>query len=140
MAKTLMSHKTGTREEWLTARLKLLKAEKELTHRSDELAKERQALPWVRVEKDYMFDTEQGKVKLADFFQGRSQVLIYYVMYGADYNAGCPSCSSIAANFNGIAVHLAHHDVMLWAVSRAPYAKLAAFKKRMGWVFPWGSS
>src|SRR5690349_18404281 len=131
---------TGTREEWLAARLDLLEAEKELTHRSDELARRRQALPWVPVEKDYRFDTEQGRASLADLFRGRSQLLVYHFMFGPDYAAGCPSCSSIADGFNGIAVHLENHDVSLYAVSRAPRAKLAAFQQRMGWTFPWASS
>jgi predicted dithiol-disulfide oxidoreductase (DUF899 family) len=131
---------TGTREEWLAARLELLEAEKELTHRSDELARRRQALPWVPVEKDYRFDTEHGRASLADLFRGRSQLLVYHFMFGPDYAAGCPSCSSIADGFNGIAVHLENHDVSLYAVSRAPRAKLAAFQQRMGWTFPWASS
>lgn len=135
-----MKHKTGTREEWLTNRLKLLKAEKELTRRSDELARQRQQLPWVKIEKEYLFDTDEGKASLADLFRGRSQVLVYHFMFGPDYTAGCPSCSSIADSFNGIATHLANHDVMLWAVSRGPLAKLQAYKKRMGWTFPWASS
>jgi predicted dithiol-disulfide oxidoreductase (DUF899 family) len=138
--KTESKHKVGTREEWLRARLDLLKAEKELTRRSDALAKQRQELPWVKVDKNYTFETEQGRVKLGDLFQGRSQLIVYHFMFGADYKAGCPSCSSIADSFNGVAVHLAHHDVMFWAVSRAPYAKLKAFKQRMGWSFPWASS
>src|SRR3954467_6290333 len=118
---------TGTREEWLAARLELLEAEKELTRRSDELARQRQALPWVRVEKDYRFDTDQGSVSLADLFRGRSQLLVYHFMFGPDYAAGCPSCSSIADGFNGIAVHLENHDVSLWAVSRAPITKLQTY-------------
>jgi predicted dithiol-disulfide oxidoreductase (DUF899 family) len=132
--------KTATREEWLTARLELLNAEKELTRRSDELARQRQALPWVRVEKDYRFDTDAGSASLADLFRGRSQLLVYHFMFGPDYLAGCPSCSSIADGFNGIAVHLENHDVSLHAVSRAPLVKLQAFKQRMGWTFPWASS
>jgi predicted dithiol-disulfide oxidoreductase (DUF899 family) len=136
----MSTHKTGTREEWLKARLDLLKAEKELTHRSDEVAKRRQALPWVRLEKQYRFETEEGGATLADLFRGRSQLLVYHMMFGPDYSAACPSCSAIADGFNGIAVHLANHDVMLWAVSRAPLEKLTAFKKRMGWTFPWASS
>jgi len=131
---------TGTREEWLAARLELLNDEKELTRRGDELARKRQALPWVRVEKDYRFDTEQGKASLTDLFRGRSQLLVYHFMFGPDYTAGCPSCSSIADGFNGIAVHLENHDVSLYAVSRAPLAKLQAYKQRMGWTFPWASS
>jgi len=133
-------HKTGTRNEWLKARLELLEAEKELTHRSDELAQQRQALPWVRVDKDYRFETEQSNVSLADLFRGRSQLLVYHFMFGPDYTAGCPSCSMIADGFNGFAEHLANHDVMLWAISRAPLAKLQAYERRMGWTFPWASS
>src|SRR6185369_5584342 len=131
---------TGTREEWLKARLELLEAEKELTRRGDELAQRRQELPWVRVEKEYRFDTDEGSASLADLFRGRSQLLIYHFMFGPDFTAGCPSCSSIADGFDGFAVHLANHDVMLWAVSRAPLPKLQAFRQRMGWTFPWASS
>jgi predicted dithiol-disulfide oxidoreductase (DUF899 family) len=136
----MTTHKTGTRQEWLAARLDLLEAEKELTHRSDELARRRQDLPWVRIEKEYRFETDEGKAALPDLFRGRSQLLVYHFMFGPDYSAGCPSCSSIADGFNGIAVHLANHDVMLWAVSRAPLAKLQSYKRRMGWTFPWASS
>jgi len=118
----------------------LLAAEKDVTHRSDELARRRQELPWVRVDKDYRFDTDAGAGSLADLFRGRSQLLIYHFMFGPDYKAGCPSCSAIADGFNGFAAHLANHDVMLMAVSRAPLAKLQAFKQRMGWTFPWASS
>ncbi len=137
---TQMMHKTGTRQEWLAARLDLLKAEKELTRRSDELARQRQELPWVPINKGYRFDTDEGSASLPDLFRGRSQLLVYHFMFGPDYAAGCPSCSSIADGFNGIAVHLANHDAMLWAVSRAPLAKLQAYKRRMGWAFPWASS
>jgi predicted dithiol-disulfide oxidoreductase (DUF899 family) len=133
-------HQIGTHGEWLKARLELLEAEKELTRRSDELARRRQELPWVRVDKEYRFETDQGKAALADLFRGRSQLLAYHFMFGPDYTAGCPSCSAIADGFNGFAVHLANHDVMLWAVSRAPLAKLQAYKQRMGWMFPWASS
>jgi len=133
-------HKTGTREEWRAARLDLLKDEKELTRRSDELAKRRQELPWVLVDKQYKFDTDAGNASLADLFRGRSQLLIYHFMFGPDFTAGCPSCSAIADGFNGFVVHLANHDVMLWAVSRAPLEKLEEFKRRMGWTFPWASS
>jgi predicted dithiol-disulfide oxidoreductase (DUF899 family) len=133
-------HKTGTRQEWLNARLALLEAEKDLTRHSDELAERRQALPWVRIDKDYRFETEAGSASLADLFQGRSQLLVYHFMFGPDYKAGCPSCSMIADGFDGFAVHLANHDVMLWAVSRAPLAKLEAYKRRMGWRFPWASA
>jgi predicted dithiol-disulfide oxidoreductase (DUF899 family) len=136
----MTEHNTGTREQWLKARLELLKAEKELTHRSDELARQRQELPWVPINKGYRFETEEGSASLTDLFRGRSQLLVYQFMFGPDYAAGCPSCSSIADGFNGIAVHLAHHDVMLWAVSRAPIAKLQAYKRRLGWTFPWASS
>jgi predicted dithiol-disulfide oxidoreductase (DUF899 family) len=130
-------HQTGTRDEWLAARLRLWEAERELTHRSDELARQRQALPWVRIDKDYRFDTEAGPATLADLFQGRSQLLVYHFMFGVDYTAGCPSCSAIADGFNGIVTHLANHDVLLTAVSRAPQARLRAYKERMGWTFPW---
>jgi predicted dithiol-disulfide oxidoreductase (DUF899 family) len=136
----MTTHKTGTREQWLTARLDLLKAEKELTRRSDELAERRQELPWVRIEKEYRFDTDEGNSSLADLFRGRSQLLVYHFMFGPDYTAGCPSCSAIADGFNGSVAHLANHDVMLWAVSRAPLAKLQTYKRRMGWTFPWASS
>src|SRR5437773_11546044 len=136
----MTKHKTGTREQWLAARLELLKAEKELTHRSDELARRRQELPWVRIDKKYEFDTDAGSASLADLFRGRSQLLVYHFMSGPDYTAGCPSCSAIADGFDGFAVHLANHDVMLSAVSRAPLANLQAFKRRMGWNFPWASS
>ena len=136
----MTKHSTGTREEWLAARMELLKAEKEHTRRSDELAQRRQELPWVRIDRDYRFDTDEGSAALADLFRGRSQLLMYHFMFGADYAAGCPSCSSIADGFNGFAEHLANHDVMLWAVSRAPLAKLQAYKKRLGWTFPWASS
>ena len=135
-----MQHQIVSREEWLAARLGLLKEEKELTRRSDELARRRQELPWVRIDKDYRFETDEGSASLADLFKGRSQLLVYHFMFGPDYTAGCPSCSAIADGFNGIAVHLANHDVMLWAVSRGPLAKLQAFKRRMGWTFPWASS
>jgi predicted dithiol-disulfide oxidoreductase (DUF899 family) len=138
--KQTVGHATGTREEWLAARLELLKAEKELTRRSDELARRRQELPWVRVDKEYRFETEEGTASLADLFRGRSQLLVYHFMFGPDYTAGCPSCSAIADGFNGIAVHLANHDVTLSAVSRAPLAKLQAYKQRLGWTFPWASS
>src|SRR5262244_928626 len=129
--KSMTTHMTGTREEWLRARLTLLEAEKELTRRSDELAQRRQELPWVRIDKQYRFETDEGSASLADLFRGRSQLLIYHFMFGPDYTAGCPSCSMIADGFDGIAVHLAHHDVVLWAVSRAPLEKLQAFKRRI---------
>src|SRR6266542_6152345 len=136
----MATHKTGTREEWRAARVDLLAAEKELTRRSDEVARRRQELPWVRIDKQYRFGTEEGSASLVDLFRGRSQLLVYHFMFGPDFTAGCPSCSAIADGFNGFVVHLAHHDVMLWAVSRAPLPTLQAFKKRMGWTFPWASS
>jgi predicted dithiol-disulfide oxidoreductase (DUF899 family) len=131
---------TGTRKEWLAARLELLEAEKDLTRQSDELARRRQELPWVRVDKAYRFETDEGKGSLADLFRGRSQLLVYHFMFGPDYTAGCPACSAIADGFDGFAVHLANHDVTLSAVSRAPLAKLQAYRQRMGWSFPWASS
>jgi predicted dithiol-disulfide oxidoreductase (DUF899 family) len=134
------THKTGTRAEWLAARLELLDAEKDLTRRSDELARRRQELPWVRIDKDYGFETDDGTASLADLFRGRSQLLIYQFMFGPDYTGGCPSCSAIADGFDGSVVHLANHDVTLCAVSRAPLAKLQTYKRRMGWGFPWASS
>jgi len=136
----MTTHTTGTREEWLAARVELLKAEKELTRRGDELARRRQELPWVRIDKKYRLETDEGPASLADLFGGRSQLLVYHFMFGPDYTAGCPSCSAIADGFDGFAVHLANHDAMLWAVSRAPLAKLQAYKRRMGWTFPWASS
>lgn len=136
----MTTHITGTREQWLAARRALLAEEKDLTRRSDALARRRQALPWVRIDKPYRFDTDGGRVSLNDLFQGRSQLLVYHFMFGPDYEAGCPSCSAIADGFNGFAVHLANHDVVLWAVSRAPLAKLQAYKRRMGWTFPWASA
>jgi predicted dithiol-disulfide oxidoreductase (DUF899 family) len=136
----MTTHKTGTREEWLAARIKLLEAEKELTRRSDALAEQRQALPWVRIDKEYRFDTDAGKASLKDLFQGRSQLLVYHFMFGPDYTAGCPSCSAIADGFDGVTTHLAHHDVTLMAMSRAPLAKLQAYKRRLGWHFPWASA
>lgn len=136
----MATHKTGTRKEWLAARLDLLAAEKEFTRQGDVLARRRQELPWVRVDKTYRFETDQGTATLPDLFQGRSQLLVYHFMFGPDYAAGCPSCSMIADGFNGLVVHLANHDVSLTAVSRAPLARLQAYKQRMGWTFPWASS
>ena len=130
----------GTREEWLKARLELLEAEKEHTRRSDELAAKRQALPRVRIDKTYEFDTDEGRATLPDLFRGRSQLLVYHFMFGPDYAAGCPSCSAIADGFDRSVVHLANHDVTLMAVSRAPLPKLQAYKARMGWSFPWASA
>ncbi len=116
----MTEHTTGTREEWLAARLELLEAEKELTRRSDELALQRQQLPWVRIDKDYRFDTDEGGASLQDLFRERSQLLIYHFMLGPEYTAGCPSCSAIADGYDGFVVHLEHHDVTMMAVSRAP--------------------
>ena len=133
-------HRTGTREEWLAERLELLAAEKELTRQSDELARRRRELPWVPIEKDYRFETDEGPAGLADLFRGRSQLLMYHFMFGPDYTAGCPACSAIADGFNGSHVHLENHDVMMMAVSRAPIDAIQAYKQRMGWTFPWASS
>jgi predicted dithiol-disulfide oxidoreductase (DUF899 family) len=135
-----MLNQVVSRDAWLEARTELLEEEKKLTRLGDELGRRRRALPWVRVDKDYAFDTEEGRTSLADLFRGRSQLLVYHFMFGPDFKAGCPSCSSIADGFDGFAVHLAHHDVMLCAVSRAPLAKLLAYRERMGWRFPWASS
>ena len=136
----MAKHKTGTRKEWLAARLELLEAEKDLTRRSDELARRRQELPWVRLDQEYRFDTDDGSATLPDLFRGRSQLLVYHFMFGPDYTAGCATCSTIADGFDGFVVHLANHDVTLSAVSRAPLAKLQQYKRRMGWKFPWASS
>src|SRR5262245_11672274 len=133
-------HKIGTREDWLAARVELLQAEKELTRRSDELARQRQELPWVRIDKEYVFDTDEGTASLADLFRGRSQLLVYHFMFGPEYTAGCPACSAIADGFNGFVPHLENHDVAMTAVSRAPIGKLQEYKRRMGWTFPWASS
>lgn len=136
----MSDHIIGTREEWLAARLELLKAEKKLTRRSDELAQLRHKLPWVRIDKEYRFETDEGKASLADLFRGRSQLLVYHFMFGPEYTGGCPACSVIADGFNGFAVHLEHHDVTMIAVSRAPIAALQDYKRRMGWTFTWASS
>jgi predicted dithiol-disulfide oxidoreductase (DUF899 family) len=136
----MTQHRTGTRDEWLTARLGLLEAEKEHTRRGDELTRQREELPWVRIDKDYTFETDEGSASLADLFGGRSQLLMYHFMFGPEYTAGCPACSAIADGFNGFVVHLENHDVAMWAVSRAPLEKLQGYKRRMGWSFPWASS
>jgi predicted dithiol-disulfide oxidoreductase (DUF899 family) len=136
----MTDHKIGTREEWLAARLELLEAEKALTRRSDELARWRQELPWVRIDKEYRFQTDEGTASLTDLFRGRSQLLIYHFMFGPEYTAGCPTRSAIADGFDGFVVHLANHDVTLCAVSWAPLEKLQTYKRRMGWSFPWASS
>jgi predicted dithiol-disulfide oxidoreductase (DUF899 family) len=136
----MTERKTGTREEWLAARLELLEAEKEHTRRGDELAKQRQELPWVRIEKDYTFETDDGTASFADLFGGRSQLLMYHFMFGPEFTGGCPVCSTIADGFNGFIVHLEHHDVAMMAVSQAPIEAIQAYKRRMGWSFPWASS
>jgi len=136
----MTKHMTGTRKDWLAARLELLKVEKEFTRRSDELARRRQELPWVRIDKQYRFDTSEGSASLAELFGGRSQLVVYHFMFGPDYMAGCPSCSSIADGFNGIVTHLENHDVAFAAASQAPLAKLQAYERRMEWTFPWVSS
>jgi predicted dithiol-disulfide oxidoreductase (DUF899 family) len=133
-------HTVVSKEEWIAVRKELLEVEKALTRRSDELARRRQELPWLRVDKEYRFETDEGNASLADLFRGRSQLLVYHFMFGPDYTAGCPSCSTIADGFDGFVVHLANHDVTLSAVSLAPLAKLQAYKRRMGWTFPWASS
>src|SRR5438874_3312458 len=139
--KSQMNHpKIVSKAEWLAARLELLAAEKELTRRSDELARKRQELPRVRIDKDYRFETDEGSASLADLFRGRSQLLVYHFMFGPEYTAGCPACSAIADGFNGFVPHLENHDVALTAISRAPLEKLQAYKRRMGWTFPWASS
>ncbi len=136
----MTEHTIGSRQDWLAMRLELLKAEKELTRRSDAVARQRQELPWVRIDKQYRFDTHNGSASLADLFGGPSQLIVYHFMFGPDYAAGCPSCSSIADGFNGIAVHLQNHDVAFATVSRAPLPKLLAYQRRMGWEFPWVSA
>lgn len=134
------THETGTREQWLAARLALLEVEKELTRRSDELARRRQELPWVRIAKDYRFETDEGKASLADLFRGRSQLVVYHFMFGPGYTAGCPTCSSTADSFNGVLPHLEARDVTMICISRAPLEKLLAYRQRMGWRFNWASS
>ncbi|MBB3408800.1 putative dithiol-disulfide oxidoreductase (DUF899 family) [Rhizobium sp. BK316] len=129
-----------SREEWLEARRALLLREKEATHLRDKVNAERMALPWVKVDKDYMFDTPQGPKSLADLFDGRSQLMVYHFMFGPEWEAGCPGCSFLADHLDGTLPHLNHHDVTLVAVARAPLAKIEAYKKRMGWNFPWVSS
>ena len=137
----MTEHTVGTREEWLAARKELLAREKAHTRQGDELARQRRELPWVRVEKEYEFDADEGKKTLTQLFDGRRQLLVYHFMFGPEYEAGCPSCSSIADGFNGLHVHLANRaDVSFFAVSRAPLEKLQAYKERMGWTFPWASS
>jgi len=134
----MTDHKTGTRQEWLAARLELLEAEKALTRRSDELARQRRELPWVRVEKDYRFATEDGDASLRDLFGGRSQMLVYHFMFDPDWDEGCPSCSAVTDGFAGSIPHFEHHDVAFVVVSRAPLGKLVGYKRRMGWDVRWG--
>jgi predicted dithiol-disulfide oxidoreductase (DUF899 family) len=136
----MTSHRTGTRDEWVEARLQLLKVEKELTRANDDLARQRRELPWVRIDKDYFFDTEDGEATLAGLFQGRSQLVVYHFMFAPDWDEGCPSCSSVADGFDGTHLHLQNHDVAFTAISRAPLQKLLAYRDRMGWSFPWASS
>src|SRR4051812_47120786 len=138
----MTAHRTVTRDEWLDARLQLMKVEKEVTHLNDEVAQQRRALPWVRIEKDYVFDTEDGEASLADLFRGRSQLIIYHFMFAPEWGQDrvCPSCSSVADGFNQTHLHLENHDVAFTAVSRAPLEKLVAYRERMGWQFPWASS
>jgi predicted dithiol-disulfide oxidoreductase (DUF899 family) len=130
----------GTREEWLAAREALLAEEKDLTRRSDELARRRQELPWVAIEKEYVFQSDEGPKTLAELFDGRSQLLVYHFMFGPEYTAGCPTCTVIADSFDGFIMHLNQHDVTMLCVSLAPLEKLQAYKRRMGWSFPWVSS
>ena len=136
----MSEHKVATREEWLAARKQLLAREKELTRRSDELAQQRRELPWVRIEKRYTFDTDEGTKTLPELFDGRLQLLVYHFMFGPEYAAGCPVCSSIADTFDGVIVHLNNRDVTFLAISRAPLEKLQAYKRRMDWQFPWVSA
>ena len=136
----MTGNRTGTREEWLAARLEVLEREKELTRLSDDLARRRRELPWVRVDKEYDFQTEEGAKKLPELFDGRSQLLVYHLMYGPDDAAACPGCSFYADHLDGSLAHLAHHDVTLICASRAPLDKLHAYKRRMGWRFTWVSS
>ncbi|MGZ4202410.1 MAG: DUF899 domain-containing protein [Thermoleophilaceae bacterium] len=136
----MTDHGVATREEWLAARRELLAAEKEHTRRGDEIARQRQELPWVRVEKEYSFDTEQGRKSLAELFGGRSQLMVYHFMFGPEYEAGCCACSAIADGFNGFVPHLEGRGVTMLCISRAPLEKLLAYRERMGWSFPWVSS
>ena len=136
----MTEHTTGTREEWLAARIELLEREKELTRLSDELARQRRELPWVRVDKEYVFDTDDGPRTLAELFDGRSQLIVYHFMFGPDDDGGCPGCSFYSDHLDGSVVAPQAHDVTLVCVSRAPLEKLQAYKRRMGWKFPWVSS
>ncbi|MCD6033852.1 MAG: thioredoxin [Thermomicrobiales bacterium] len=136
----MIDHKTGTHEEWLAVRLELLDAEKELTRRSDELAQRRRELPWVRIDKEYRFETDEGTRTLVELFDGRSQLLVYHFMFGPSYEAGCPTCSSMADTVDGALPHLHARDVTMMYVSQASLEKLQAYRRRMGWIMPWVSS
>jgi predicted dithiol-disulfide oxidoreductase (DUF899 family) len=136
----MTDHKLGTREEWLAARGELLEREKELTRSSDDLARQRRELPWVRIDEQYRFDTDDGEKTLAELFDGRSQLLVYHFMFGPEYTAGCPMCSAGADTFDGAVTHLNARDVTFLCVSRAPLDRLQDYKRRMGWTFPWVSS
>lgn len=140
MSLQITEHRTATREDWLAARMELLQAEKELSRLNDELARKRRALPWLRVDKDYVFDTQDGPRTLAELFDGRRQLLVQHFMLGPGWPQGCPSCSFMADHSDGMNPHLAHRDVTLLAVSRAPLAEIQRFRERMGWQFPWVSS
>ncbi len=134
------NHPVVSKRDWIAARMELLTREKELTRQRDELARLRRALPWVKIDKPYIFDGPDGLLSLGDLFDGRNQLIIYHFMFGPDWEEGCPSCSFWADNFDGITIHLAHRDATMAAVSRAPYEKLKAYRKRMAWSFPWYSS
>lgn len=136
----MTNHPIASRDEWLAARLELLEAEKELTRLNDDLARRRRELPWVPIDKDYRFDTEDGEATLADLFRGRTQLLVYHFMLDPDWDEGCPSCSGIADGFDETQLHLQNHDVAFTAISRAPLEQLLAYRDRMGWSFPWASS
>ena len=136
----MQPHRIVSEAEWLAARKAYLADEKTFTRARNELSRKRRELPWVRVEKDYRFDTEAGEATIADLFHGRSQLVVYHFMYGPDWDEGCPSCSAVADGFDGTQLHLQHHDVAFTAVSRAPLAKLLSYRERMGWDFPWASS
>ncbi|WP_105374602.1 DUF899 domain-containing protein [Neorhizobium huautlense] len=135
-----MQHAVVSRDEWLSARRDLLEAEKELTHLRDKVARERLALPWVRIDKEYVFDTRDGPRMLADLFEDQSQLLVQHFMFAPEWKEGCPSCSFMADHADGMNLHLAHHDVTLVAVSRAPLAEIERYRERMGWQFKWVSS
>src|SRR5687767_5160692 len=136
----MTKHKIVSREEWLAARKAHLAKEKQLTHQREELSRERRELPWVKVEKDYVFDSPEGKVTLADLFDGRSQLIVYHFMFDPEWSQGCKSCSFVADHYNPTVIHLKHRDASLVTISKAPIKKLAEFRKRMGWTFPWVSS